>query len=508
MAGGAVTAAVLLARARIAPSAASPPLDPALRETPVSDVCYDSRRVTYRAVFVAVPGRQFDGARFVSDAVSRGASLVVSETAPTESTPVPWLRVPNARVALSALAAAFHRDPSDELLVVGVTGTNGKTTTTYLIESVLEQAAIPSGRISTVSNRVAHGGVDDEKPAVHTTPEAPEVHAMLRAMRDAGSRACVLETSSHALALHRVDHVRFGAGVFTNLTRDHLDFHGGMEPYFAAKRRLFELLTDRAPAVVNIDDPYGARLAATVGRPITYAIDTPADVTAARLDTGADGTRIDAATPRGALSIRSPLVGRTNAGNLLAAAATGIALDLSSGAIEAGLEAVEGVPGRMERVTMPGDDIDVIVDFAHTDDALRRLLETIRPLATHRVVTVFGCGGDRDTTKRPLMGAVAARLSDGVILTSDNPRSEDPHAIIRQIETGMTAEGDSADYRSVPDRASAIALAIRDALPGDMVVIAGKGHERTQVIGPEVLPFNDVAEAQAALRMRRAGIEA
>ncbi len=505
MGGGVVTVAMLLARAGIAPGGASPPLDPALLETPVTDVCYDSRQAAERSVFVAVPGTQFDGAQFAADAAARGAAFVVGEMAQPDGLPVPWVSVPNARVALSALAAAFHGDPSDELLVVGVTGTNGKTTTTYLIESVLEQAAIPSGRICTVSNRMARSGADDERPAVHTTPEAPEVQGMLRAMRDAGSRACVLETSSHALALHRVDHVRFNAGVFTNLTRDHLDFHGGMEPYFAAKRRLFEMLTDSGPAVVNIDDPYGARLAATVSRPVTYALERPADVRAARVDTGADGTRIEAATPRGALSIRSPLIGRANAGNLLAAAAAGVALDLPSGAIAAGLEAVRGVPGRMEQVSTPDDDIAAIVDFAHTDDALRHLLETIRPLASRSVITVFGCGGDRDATKRPLMGAVAARLSDFVVVTSDNPRSEDPLAIIAEVETGIAAETGGAGHRAVPDRGCAIGEAIRDALPGDVVVIAGKGHERTQVVGPDVIPFDDVAVARAGLAARRSG---
>jgi len=504
MAGGFVTVAMLLARAGIAPGGASPPLDAALLETPVADVCYDSRRVTAGSIFVAVPGARYDGGQFAADAAARGAAFVVAEAPPPADLPIPWLAVPNARIAMSALAAAFQGDPSDELLVVGVTGTNGKTTTTYLIESVFEQAAIPSGRICTVSNRIARSDTEDERPAVHTTPEAPDVHAMLRAMRNAGARACVLETSSHALALHRVDHVRFGAGVFTNLTRDHLDFHGGMESYFAAKQRLFELLTDRAPAIVNVDDPYGARLAETVRRPFTYALDTSADVTAARLDTGVDGTRIAAATPRGSLDIRSSLVGRTNAGNLLAAAAAAVALDLPTAAIEAGLEAVEGVPGRMEQVSTPADDIDVIVDFAHTDDALRRLLETLRPLAAERVITVFGCGGDRDATKRPLMGAAAARWSDLVIVTSDNPRSEDPVAIIREVETGITGDSDVVDHRTIPDRARAIAEAIGEAAPGDMVVIAGKGHERTQVIGPDVLPFNDAAVARAALAERGA----
>ena len=503
-----VTAAMLLARAGIAPGDAVPPLDPHLLATPVSDVCHDSRRAGGGSVFVAVPGAQFDGARFAGDAAARGALFVVSQTAPPSHPPIPWVCVPDARVALSALAAAFHGNPSHDLLVVGVTGTNGKTTTTYLIESVLEQAAIPTGRICTIANRIGRGAADDPPPPIHTTPEAPEVHRMLRGMREAGMRACVLETSSHALALHRVDHVRFAAGVFTNLTRDHLDFHGGMDSYFAAKRRLFELLTDRAPAVVNVDDPYGARLAATVGRPVTYALDEAADVTPSRLDTGATGTRIEADTPCGALRIRSPLIGRANAGNLLAAAATAVALDLPREAIEAGLRTVDGVPGRMERVSSADDDITVIVDFAHTDDALRRLLQAVRPLAGGRLITVFGCGGDRDATKRPLMGAVAARLSDRVVVTSDNPRSEDPLAIIRAIETGIAGEGGRMNHCSVVERGVAITGAIRDALPGDVVVIAGKGHERTQVIGSDELPFEDAAVARAALAARRTEREA
>lgn len=508
MAVDVVTAAMLLARAGIASGDAGPPLDPHLLATPVSDVCHDSRLAGGGSVFVAVPGAQFDGARFAGDAAARGALFVVSQTAPPSDPPIPWVCVPDARVALSALAAAFHGNPSHDLLVVGVTGTNGKTTTTYLIESVLEQAAIPTGRICTIANRIGRGAADDLPPPIHTTPEAPEVHRMLRGMREAGMRACVLETSSHALALHRVDHVRFAAGVFTNLTRDHLDFHGGMESYFAAKRRLFELLADRAPAVVNVDDPYGARLAATVGRPVTYALDEAADVTPSRLDTGATGTRIEADTPRGALRIRSPLIGRANAGNLLAAAATAVALDLPRDAIEAGLRTVDGVPGRMERVSSADDDITVIVDFAHTDDALRRLLQAVRPLAGGRLITVFGCGGDRDATKRPLMGAVAARLSDRVVVTSDNPRSEDPLAIIRAIETGVAGEGGRMNHSFVVERGVAITGAIRDALPGDVIVIAGKGHERTQVIGSDALPFEDAAVARAALAARRTEREA
>ena len=469
----------------------------------VSGVHFDSRDVAAGGIFVAVPGHSVDGADFADEACARGAALVLAEVEPPAATARPWVRVVDARVALAALAAAFHGNPSRDLLVVGVTGTNGKTTTTYLLESILDHAGMATGRISSIANRV--GRDEAERPAVHTTPEAPVVQALLGAMRDRGAGACVMEVSSHAAALRRVDHVQFDAAVFTNLTRDHLDFHGDMERYFAAKRRLFELLPDDAPAAINVDDPRGARLATTVGRPVTYALDRTADCVPERLDLRVDGTLIEARTPRGALRLESPLIGRAAAYNVLAAATAAVALDLPFEGIEAGVRALAVVPGRMQTVSMQTDDLTVIVDSAHTDDALRSLLEAVRPLAARRIVTVFGCGGDRDATKRPLMGVVATRLSDAVVLTSDNPRSEDPEAIIEDIERGISRS--DSPHLAITDRRAAIARAIGDAAPGDMVVIAGKGHERHQVIGSQALPFDDAVVARAALDARRSRLQ-
>ena len=471
---------------------------------PVTGVHFDSRDVAEGGVFVAVPGQRLDGADFAEDACARGAALVVAQVEPPAKPALPWIRVPDARAALAALAAAYRRNPSRDLLVVGVTGTNGKTTTTYLLESILDHVGMAAGRISSITNRV--GRNEEERQAQHTTPEAPAVQALLGAMRDRGAQACVMEVSSHALALRRVDHVSFDAAIFTNLTRDHLDFHGDMERYFAAKRGLFEMLPAGAPAVINIDDPYGGRLATSVSRPVTYAVGRAADCMPDRLDLRADGTSIEARTPRGPLRLESSLLGRAAACNVLAAASAAVALDLPMEGIEAGVQALTTVPGRMQTVSSTGDDVMVIVDSAHTDDALRSLLEAVRPLAARRVVTVFGCGGDRDATKRPLMGVVATRLSDSVILTSDNPRSEDPEAIIEDIESGI--RNASTPHLAVADRREAIARAIRDAAPSDTVVIAGKGHEQYQVIGSRAVPFNDAVVARKALDARRSRLKA
>lgn len=492
---------VLLAEADIAGAG---DLDASVLEASAPGVHFDSRDVADGGVFVAVSGQRLNGLDFVGEAFERGAGLVVAEVARPATERRPWVQVPDARAALAALAAAFHGNPSRKLRVVGVTGTNGKTTTTYLLESVFHHAGVATGRISSISNRIDRD--DAESPAVHTTPEAPQVQGLLATMRDRGVRACVMEVSSHAVALRRVDHVRFAAAVFTNLTRDHLDFHGDMEHYFAAKRRLFELLPAGAPAVINIDDPRGARLATTASRPVTYAVDRAADCTPSRLELRRDGTFIELRTPRGSLRLESPLIGRVAACNVLAAAATGVALDLPFAGIEAGVRALAVVPGRMQTVSRPDDDVAVIVDSAHTDDALRGLLEAVRPLAARRVVTVFGCGGDRDATKRPLMGVVATRLSDAVILTSDNPRSEDPDAIIDDIERGISRS--ETPHLAVVDRQAAIERAIGDAEPGDMVIIAGKGHERYQVVGSEAMPFDDAVVARAALDARGSRLQA
>ncbi len=420
----------------------------------VTAIAYDSRRVKPGAVFVALRGVNADGARFAPQAIAQGAIAVVAETAAPGGTAVPWLQVPNARAALAELAAAFYGHPSEALALVGITGTNGKTT---------------------------------------------------------GCGACVMEVSSHALALRRVDDLRFAAGIFTNLTRDHLDFHGDMESYFAAKRRLFEILPDGAVGVINVDDRRGPDLAATARRPVTYAIDAAADVRPGPITFSLDGLSFEVRTPRGTFHVRSSLVGRPNAYNILAASAAAMALDVPFSAIEAGVSNLEHVPGRFQVVSDPADDVRVIVDYAHTDDALKNLLETARPMATGRVVTLFGAGGDRDRTKRPLMGAVAARLSDLVIVTSDNPRSEDPSRIIEEVMRGIVMPADRVapkGQRGTPalgivDRGEAIEKAIKDARPGDLILLAGKGHEQYQVIGDKDIPFDDVEVARAALARRR-----
>jgi UDP-N-acetylmuramoyl-L-alanyl-D-glutamate--2,6-diaminopimelate ligase len=423
---------------------------------------------------------------------------------------VPWIRTSDARLALAELAAIFYGHPSERLTVVGVTGTNGKTTITYLMASVFDAARVPCGRIGTVSVRVGPRA-SDERDASHTTPEASEVQRLLAEMADRGCKACAMEVSSHALVLQRVASVRFAAAIFTNLTRDHLDFHGDMQQYFEAKRRLFEMLPAGAPSIVNVDDPRGLELSRTQPRALTYAIDRPADVQAGSLRSSLDGLVFEAKTPGGPITVKSPLVGRPNVYNLLAVVAAAVALDLPTPAIESGLAGLDRVPGRFQVVSEPGDEVRVVVDYAHTDDALKNLLETARALASGRVITVFGCGGDRDRTKRPLMGAVAARLSDLVVLTSDNPRSEDPERIIEEIKRGIVPPAQpgapkrtATPCMTIVDRRAAIEYAVQQARPGDLVLIAGKGHEKYQVIGTRTLPFDDVDVARGTLDRRRA----
>jgi UDP-N-acetylmuramoyl-L-alanyl-D-glutamate--2,6-diaminopimelate ligase len=468
----------------------------------ITGIAYDSRRVTRGNVFVALRGRRADGTEFVEQALDRGAVLVISETAPSRDIAVPWIQVGNARVAMAVLAAALFGHPSSGMQVVGITGTNGKTTTAYLIAAIFDAAGLRCGVLGTVGYRIG----EEMRDATHTTPEAPDVQSLLREMADRGCRACAMEVSSHALSLHRVDAMTFAAGVFTNLTRDHLDFHPDMEAYFQAKRRLFEMLPRDAPSLINVDDPRGVSLAEVVARPVTYAINRRADITPGPLSFSLDGLSFDVRTPRGTMRIRSALVGRPNVYNILAAVSTATALGLPFDAIERGVRSLEGVPGRFQVVSSAKDEVTVVVDYAHTDDALRNLLETARPLARGRLITVFGCGGDRDRTKRPLMGAVAGRLSDLILITSDNPRSEDPQRIIEEVQRGITADTmrDSTQrLLAIVDRREAISKAIELARAGDLVLIAGKGHEKYQVIGSKVLPFDDVAVAREALTKRR-----
>jgi UDP-N-acetylmuramoyl-L-alanyl-D-glutamate--2,6-diaminopimelate ligase len=491
--------AMLAERGLLRPDDAAAAGAPAGRVTGIS---YDSRSVTAGHVFVGLKGLQDDGSQFVQDALARGAVAIVSEQKPPPAVQSPWAVVGDARLALAALAAAFYEHPSRQMQVIGITGTNGKTTTAHLVAGIFEAAGVRCGILGTVAYRVG----DEIRTATRTTPEAPDLQRLMRDMVTAGCRACAIEVSSHALSLRRVDDIAFAAGVFTNLTRDHLDFHGDMEAYFQAKRRLFTLLPSSAPSLINLDDPRGAALADTVTRPVTYAVNRPADITPGPLASSLEGLAFDVRTPRGTVSVQSALVGRPNVYNILAAVAAATALDVPLDAIERGIHSLAGVPGRFQLASGARDEVTVVVDYAHTDDALRNLLETARPLARGRLITVFGCGGDRDRTKRPLMGAVAGRLSDLIVVTSDNPRSEDPLRIIEEIRRGLTADTrKNSEQRllEIVDRREAIATAIELASPGDLVLIAGKGHEKYQVIGERVLPFDDVTVAREALMRRR-----
>ena len=463
----------------------------------------DSRRVSPGWLFVAVKGTQSDGHRFLAQAVAAGAGAIVVETGRVSgetlaSIGIPVIQVGDSRRALGLLASRFYGDPSRRLKMIGVTGTNGKTTATYLCKAILEAAGVRAGLIGTVAYLFG----EERVAATHTTPGPLELQGLLRRMADAGMQAVVMEVSSHALALDRTAGCQFGTAVFTNLTQDHLDFHTDMEDYFRAKLRLFTALDSEAHAIVNGDDPYGGRVVeATQARVWTYAIDRPADLRAEDVQISLNGVRFTARGPGGSVALRSPLVGRHNVYNILAAVGVGLVQGVPLETSAAGVATLKTVPGRFEQVDA-GQPFTVVVDYAHTEDALYRLLTTAQTVRTGRIITVFGCGGDRDRGKRPKMGRVAARYSDVVVVTSDNPRTEDPDAIIREILPGVEAglrEAGHGRYLVQADRREAIAEAMRLARPGDLVLIAGKGHEDYQIIGQEKHPFDDRVVAREAI---------
>jgi UDP-N-acetylmuramoyl-L-alanyl-D-glutamate--2,6-diaminopimelate ligase len=470
----------------------------------VLDVTHDSRQVRAGWLFVAIRGEKSDGNRFVADVSRQGAVGIISESARPADSGGGWIRVGDARRSLALAAAEVHRHPSHELKLVGITGTNGKTTTAYLVAAVVEAAGVPAALISTVEYRVA----GERQAALHTTPEASDVERLLRRAVASGCRVAVMESSSQALVLCRCDALRYEVAAFTNLTRDHLDYHGTMEKYFAAKRRLFDGSLGEPPriSVVNVDDSYGARLYEELSREgrrvLRYALDNEADVTARDVKFSMGGTRLTLSTPDGERDVLSPLVGRPHVYNILTAAGVAHALGLGLDATAAALETCGGAPGRFERVPHAGD-FAVVVDYAHTDDALRNVLRTARDVAGGRVITVFGCGGDRDHTKRAPMGEAAGSLSDVVIATSDNPRSEDPEAILHDVEEGLRAVG--RPYLIIVDRREAIRRAVEEARAGDIVLIAGKGHEDHQIVGNEKRHFDDREVAYEAL-IERAGV--
>jgi UDP-N-acetylmuramoyl-L-alanyl-D-glutamate--2,6-diaminopimelate ligase len=471
----------------------------------VTGVAYDSRAVGPGNVFVAVPGLRQNGRRFIGDAVARGAEVVVCEGQdPLPGSAMGRVLVPSARAALAVMADAYFGHPSGQLTVVGITGTNGKTTTSYLVESLLRAAGGRTGVIGTIQYRIG----EEAEAAGQTTPEAVELQSLLARMVAAGVSGVAMEVSSHALALHRVDGTEFDVAVFTNLTQDHLDLHGSMEEYRRAKARLFTLLAGgrkaARAAVINVDDPAGPSLVEGHGlRTLTFGLGS-ADVRAERFTSSVAGIEMDVRTPSGRLRVTSPLVGEHNVMNLLGAVGVGLALGLSGSDIERALARVDAVPGRFERVEA-GQPFLVAVDYAHTPDALERVLHTARKLVAPgaRLGVVFGCGGDRDRGKRPIMGEIAARLADRVWVTSDNPRSERPEAIIDDILEGVRRVTPAPELTALADRRAAIGAAIAWAGPGDVVMIAGKGHETYQIVAGRVLAFDDREEARAALATRQ-----
>ena len=467
----------------------------------VTDVSHDSRRAGEGALFAAVSGALFDAHKFVPQVMAQGAVGVLSEQpAPPEFNGV-WLQVPNIRRAMALAAAEVQGHPSRELQLAGITGTNGKTTTAYLIASIPEAAGELVAMTGTVEYRLGKKRFKADR----TTPEATDMQRLLRQAVEIGCRTAVMECSSQAMDFHRCDELEYAVAVFTNLTRDHLDYHQTMENYWYAKQRLFDgrLGTRPRNSVINIDDPYGVELADKLEREglnvIRYAVKAHADVTANNGEFSLDGMRFELLTSGTQREFRSPLVGAPHIYNTLAAVASGLALGYSLDVITAALENCTGAPGRFERVPHDGD-FSVVVDYAHSDDALLNVLRTAREVVKGKIITVFGCGGDRDRSKRAPMGEAAGSLSDVVILTSDNPRTEDPEQILCDAEEGIRKTG--KPYRKIADRTEAIHEAIAEARPGDLVLIAGKGHEDYQIIGRETFHFDDKEVARAALAAR------
>ncbi len=480
----------------------------------VRGIHYDSRAVAAGDLFVALKGERADGHRYLEQARDLGAVAVLVEEPVPAAQELPWAVVPDSRLALAPIAAHFFGEPARELALLGVTGTNGKTSTTFLLEAILQEAGVPTGLIGTVEVRYA----DERERAVNTTPESLDLQRTLRAMATRGVRAVAMEVSSHGLALRRVAGCRFRVCALTNVTQDHLDFHESMDAYTEAKASLFrEHLAPGGWAVVNVDDPSAARFlqaSAEVGAQILRVSrrpDAEAELRVLAADVRVDGTRARLALPGGPVDVELPLVGDFNLENLVVAAGVATAYGIPSETIARGIARCRQVPGRVERVRGGEGAPTVFVDYAHTPDAVDKLLRTLKPLTPGRLVTVFGCGGDRDRAKRPLMAEAVARFSDRAVATSDNPRTEDPEAILRDVEAGLgglerceAAKLDATDkgYAMLVDRRDAIGCAIALARPEDTVVLAGKGHEDYQIIGTEMLPFDDREEAARALARR------
>ena len=480
----------------------------------VSDICYDSRRCGEGSLFVAIAGAELNGHDFVRDAVKRGAEYIVYDEENISTPPgVVFIRVKNGRLALARLGKNFYGNPSRDICLIGVTGTNGKTTVAYLLESILKSAGFCTGVTGTVNYR--YGG--NIFPALHTTPESLDLHRILREMVDAGVTHVVMEVSSHAIDLKRIDECEYDIGIFTNLSREHLDYHHTMEEYFLVKKRFFTDVIGGRVAVVNCDDPWGGRLLDEINTPVvTFGMGRSCDVSPTDVTLSMDGINAKINGPDSGFPVSSAMVGKFNLYNILAAAATAMSLRIPEECIRSGIGALDAVPGRLERVSGPGEPA-VFVDYAHTGDALEKVLENLSDFKKGRIITVFGCGGDRDRTKRPVMGKIAAGLSDLAIITSDNPRTEDPSGILNEIEAGIDIDSnryfpediingfDEKGYTVIADRRSAIDLAVSIAGKSDIVLVAGKGHEDYQIMGTRKFPFDDRVVVREALSGRGSG---
>ena len=481
---------------------------------PITDVTHDSRQAKAGSLFVAIRGELYDAHKFVPQVMQQGAVGILSEFQPSDEwraleesqpgrglAPAAWIQVENVRRAMALAAACVHHHPSRELQLVGITGTNGKTTTAYLVASIPEAAGEPVAMTGTVEYRLGK----EHKKAGRTTPEATDMQRLLRQAVEMGCKTAVMECSSQAMDFHRCDELHYAVAVFSNLTRDHLDYHKTMENYWYAKQRLFDGRLGSRPktSVINVDDPYGIELADRLGkdgrRVVRYAVKSEADITARDPEFSLAGMRLRLRTPAREAEFRSPLVGPPHVYNTLAAVASGLALGYSLDVITKALATCTGAPGRFERVPHDGE-FAVVVDYAHSDDALLNVLRTARRVTRGRIITVFGCGGDRDRTKRAPMGEAAGSLSDVVILTSDNPRTEDPNQILADAEVGIEKSG--RPYEKIADRREAIHRAIGQARTDDLVLIAGKGHEDYQIIGRETFHFDDKEVAREALQDR------
>lgn len=465
----------------------------------ITGVAYDSRVVKAGDIFVALPGKHVQGSSFIAAAVERGAAAVATDQ-PCSLAGVPVVRVEDPLRFLAQISAVVYHHPDKKLLLAGITGTNGKTTITYLLESIFAAAHRPAGVMGTVNYRYGTTMI----PAPNTTPQSADVYRILHEMIHAGMSAAVMEVSSHALALGRVDGLEFDLAVFTNLTRDHLDFHGTMEDYFASKALLFSRLAPGEKpygkfAIINADDPWAEKFCSSVtgAAVVTYGLSSAATIRAEHIHYSGRGTEFSLVTPAGRARLSVGFLGVYNVSNILAAVAAGLSAGIPFETVVDGIRRAPPAPGRLERIDA-GQPFTVVVDYAHTDDALLNVLQALRELKPNRIITVFGCGGDRDRTKRPIMGETATKISDYVFVTSDNPRTEDPEMIALDIEVGIRRVH-RENYQIILDREQAIAAAIAMAQKGDIVLIAGKGHEAYQVIGDKKLHFNDGEIARAHL---------